>query len=162
MIDETPQVTRVDEALRLKMRSGILYPIFLGGGGYEMLYQDQWTMGGSITYETLAPMLDDMRIAREFVESLPFAEMEPNNALLSDPKAGFCLAKAGAAYGVYLKNGGNLKLDLRDVTGDFQVQWYNVTSAEVSRGPIIEGGDWRSLGQPPFTGDVACAIRVAK
>ena len=131
---------------------------FNGGGNYEMLYQDQWTMGGSITYEILGPMLDDMRIAREFVESVPFDRMSPDNSLLSDTGGKFCLAKPGLAYAIYMKTGAMIKLDLSGVRGAYRVRWHNVTTGETADGPLVLGGGWRSLGAPAYTGDVACRV----
>jgi chitodextrinase/CubicO group peptidase (beta-lactamase class C family) len=158
MIDEPPRVTTVNSTTRLKLRSQVLYPIFLGGGHFELHFQDQFTQGGSTTFDTLAPMFDDMRIAREFTESLPFDQMSPNNSLLSSTSGNFCFAKPGLAYGIYLTSGGTVSLNLNGVTGAFQVKWHNVTTGATSNGPIIFGGAWRSLGAPAYSGDVACSV----
>ncbi len=52
MIDEIPRVTVVDEAAILKMRTEVLYPIFLGGGSHEIHYHDAYGQGGQVTIET--------------------------------------------------------------------------------------------------------------
>jgi len=158
MIDEPPRVTTVNTTTRLKLRSQVLYPIFLGGGNFELHYQDQFTQGGSTTFDTLAPMLDDMRIAREFLETLPFDQMSPNNSLLSSTSGNFCFAKPGLAYGIYMTNGTTINLNLTGVKGAFQVKWHNVTTGATTNGPIILGGAQRSLGAPGYSGDVACSV----
>ena len=161
MIDESPGITKVDQATRYKLRSTVLYPVFLGGGGYELHYRDPYTGGGSITPELLGPMLDDMRLAREFVESLPFEQMAAHNELLSAAGGGFCLAKPGVAYGIYLKGPDTALVDLSGTTGAYQVKWYDVTSGRTTAGPVVMGGGKRSLGTPPYSGDVACAVTAA-
>jgi hypothetical protein len=153
MIDEAPGISKVDQATRYKLRSTVLYPVFLGGGGYELHYRDQ-----EILPEVLGPMLDDMRLAREFVELLPFDQMAPHNELLSATGGGFCLAKPGVAYGIYLKAGDTAVVDLSGTTGAYQINWYNVTTGSTTAGPVVMGGGKRSLGTPPYSGDVACAV----
>ena len=153
MIDEIAGLTAVNQATRLKMRSEVLYPIFLGGGHFELHY-----LPGPVTLDTLGPIFDEMRLARGFVEQLPFDQMSPDNSLLSVTTGNFCLAKPGLAYGVYLKNGGTVDLNLTGVVGAYQVRWHNVTSLATTAGPVITGGGWRSLGAPAYTGDVACSV----
>jgi len=153
MIDEAPGVNRVDEATRYKLRSAVLYPVFLGGGGFELHYRDQ-----EMTPQALGPMLDDMRRARELVESLPFEQMAPRNELVSAAGGGLCLARPGAAYAIYLKDGGAAQLDLGGLAGAYQVKWFDVTRGTTAAGPVITGGGKRSLGTPPWSGDVACTV----
>ena len=162
MIDEPPRITLVNKATRHKFRSTILYAVFLGGGGYELHYQDPGTQRGKTTLKALAPMLDDLRLAREFVESLPFDQMAPHNELLSAAGGGYCLARPGQAYGIYLKEGGSARLDLGKVSGAYQIEWYEVTTGATRQGALIKGGAERSLGKPAFSGDVACAVTRKK
>lgn len=158
MFDEMPAVRSVSDSDRREMRSRVLYPIYLGGGQFELHYQDQYVQGGNVTLAALGPMLDDMRRAREFVESLPFDQMSPDNSLLSSTNGNFCLAKPGLAYGIYLTSGDNVSLNLSAVRGAYQVKWHNVTTGATSHGPVILGGGWRSLGAPAYSGNVACSV----
>ena len=158
MIDETPRVTSVTSATRLKMRSQVLYPIYLAGGNFELHYYDAYWPGGSVDIQALGPMLDDMRLARQFAESMPLLTMAPNNALLSVTSGNYCLANPGAAYGIYMTSSGPVDLDLRAVSGSFAVTWYNVTTGSSANGGSLTGGAWRSLGSPPFSGDVAVRV----
>jgi len=61
--------------------------------------------------------------ARAFMESLPFWEMEPNNALVRSGKA-FCLAKPGTAYGLYLPAGGTVTVNLAPGPA-YDYAWWN-------------------------------------
>ena len=99
MIDELPRVTVVDETAKLKMRAKVLYPIFLGGGSHEIHYEDIYGQGGSVSIETLEPMLLDMQRARQFMEKLPFSQMIPCNQMLS-PAGNLCSGKTGEVYAI--------------------------------------------------------------
>lgn len=153
MIDEIPGIREVNSTTQLKLRSEVLYPIYLAGGNFELHYRPS-----AVSIQQLGPMWDDMRRARQFVQTLPFQDMDPNNTLLSNTNGNYAFAKPGVAYGTYLKNGGTVNLDLRGTTGTFQVKWYNVKTGEFRNGTTIAGGNWRSLGRSPFSGDVAASI----
>ncbi|MDX2213900.1 MAG: Calx-beta domain-containing protein [Oculatellaceae cyanobacterium bins.114] len=160
-IDETPRVDVVNNSTRLKMRSEVLYPTYLAGGIYELhyYYQDPVTgAGGTVTPTQVEPMWTDMRYARQFVEALPFNTMAPNNALLSNTNGNYAFAQTGIAYGIYLRNGGSVDLDLSNVTGTYRVRWYNVTTGQYTAGGSIEGGDWRTLTSPLGANDVAIEV----
>ena len=158
MVDETPGMHRVDEELQFKLRAQILYPIYLGGGNFELHYQDAYVRGGSLTIEDMAPMLDDMLRARQFLESLPFHEMAPCNALLAPLEDAYCLGKTGDFYAIYLSRGGDLTLDLPASAGQMQVQWFNPRTGDWSETETVNAGPAMSL-QAPFNGDAAVIIR---
>ncbi len=84
---------------------------------------------------------DYARIALEFFCSgkIPFAEMEPADALTGNAKndnSKFCFAKAGELYLVYLPNGGTTGLDLTAAPGKFSVKWFNPREGGV---PAVQG-----------------------
>lgn len=147
MIDETPRVTRVDAASQFKMRSQVLYPIFLGGGNYELHYRDAYGQGGTLTIEQLAPMLEDMRRARHFVEDLPFNEMSPCNELISG-QGRACFGKIGDVYAVYLPDGGSVSLNLTGGGGSFNVTWFNPRNGNSSNAGSVAGNAIRSFTAP--------------
>lgn len=147
MIDETPRVTRVDSASQFKMRSQVLYPIFLGGGNYELHYRDAYGQDGTVTIEDLAPMLEDMQRARQFVENLPFNEMSPCNALISG-QGRACFGRNGDVYAVYLPAGGSVSIDLRATGGSFNVTWFNPRNGNSSNAGSVPGNGIRSFNAP--------------
>ena len=67
----------------------------------------------------------------------------------------YCFAKQGEVYLVYLPDGGEHSLDLRQVTGTFTVSWFNPRSGgQLISGQIAQaqGGAEVALGVPP--GDI--------
>jgi hypothetical protein len=88
------------------------------------------------------------RIALDFFRTqLPFSEMVPSDGLTS---SGWCLAKAGQVYAVYLPNGGNATLQVG--TGSYSVQWYNPRSGGALQNgsvPSVAGPAAVSIGTPP-------------
>jgi hypothetical protein len=97
------------------------------------------------------------RVALEFFarEKIPFWEMAPADELLGNSigaESYWCLAKAGEIYLVYLPWGGPVTLDLRGVTGDFTVRWFNPrTGGALQTAAIatVHGGTRARLGAPP-------------
>lgn len=76
---------------------------------------------------------------------IPFWEMESRNDLISaDPKknTGYCLAKEGEVYLVYLPSAGRrMVLDLKDQAGTFTVYWFNPREGgDLIKGASIRGG----------------------
>lgn len=163
MIDETSGVDLVDAATILKMRTKVLYPIYLSGGNFELHFKDSYgavfNSGGEVTITALGPMWDDMFRARQFLEQVPFAEMEASPQLISSADRNLCLAKPGSVYAIYLSAGGNASINLTDIGGEYQVQWYNPRTGERADGGRVTGGGWRSLGSPAFAGDVAATVK---
>jgi len=144
MIDELPGVETVNDSTRYKMRSAVLYPIFFGGGSFELHYRDAYGPGGNVTIQDLAPMLEDMTRARQFVENLPFNEMRPCNELLSNDDQ-YCFGKGGDVYTIYLPQGGQVTIDLSGVGGNFDGSWFDPRTGATSDAGSITGGGSRSL-----------------
>ena len=77
--------------------------------------------------------------------------MSANNALTTATDD-YVLAAPGAAYLIYLKNGGTTELDLRTTDGEFAVRWFDPRSGgELQTGsrPTITAGTAQSIGHPP-------------
>lgn len=106
-------------------------------------------------------MWDQTRHALTFFQKhLPFAEMTPADGLVSGAK-GWCLAKAGGVYAVYLPAGGQAKLKLP--AGAYTVRWYDPRKGgPLQRGSVVRvtGGAARSLGKAPGQADKDWAIIV--
>ncbi len=86
-----------------------------------------------------------------FTKYLPFNRMHSADALT--PAADdFVFAQPGEVYAVYLPDGGTAQLDLRATAGRFDVTWYDPRhGGELRTGSVreVEGGEIRSLGEPP-------------
>jgi hypothetical protein len=146
MIDELPRVTEVTEATRLKMRSEVLYPIYFGGGNFELHFYDIFGEGGSVSFQDLAPMLDDMRLVREFLETLPFNSMAPCEGMVSGADS-YCFGKPGEIYSIYLPGGGSVEVYLPGGETKYNVFWFDPRTGEKhSKGSVM--GGLRSFSAP--------------
>jgi len=105
-------------------------------------------------------MWDLTRYALEFFHKyLPFSQMSPDDSLVS---VGWCLAKAGQVYAVYLPNGGTADLNL--AAGSYTVQWYNPRAGgELKNGSVtkVTGPGEVCLGNPPADGGKDWVVLVA-
>jgi hypothetical protein len=106
-------------------------------------------------------MWDQTRYAVEFFhEHVPFAQMSADDALVSN---GWCLARPGVAYLIYLPKGGSATLRLTE--GDYSVQWFNPrTGGRLQNGSVAEirGPSEVLLGQPPSDSDKDWAVLVKR
>lgn len=98
---------------------------------------------------------DYCRLALAFFreQDIPFADMQSANALIGNPKDNndkYCLAQPGELYLVYLPEGGETDIDLRDVRGDFTLQWFNPREGGVlqNQPPLVQGGGVVTLKAP--------------
>ena len=99
---------------------------------------------------------------------IPFAEMTPADELIGNPKFnndGYCLAKAGEIYVVYLPTAGSTQMDLAEVDGDYDVRWFDPETGTASK-PIkdattsLSGGETVTLDSGKSDGhDVVAIIR---
>lgn len=149
-------------------RRNFLWPIYMcGGGGFE------WYVRQNDGSHSLDQELDDFRqmetalrwtgYALEFMNALPFWQMEPRIGAANSTRGGttFLLAKPGDSYAVYNANGGALRVDLRNDSGTFSVSWFNPRTGEWSDGPTVQAGAWAQLGAPPFSQDAAALLARA-
>jgi hypothetical protein len=128
--------------------------LMAGGAGCE------WYFGYKYPHNDLAcedwrsrdRMWDQTRYALQFFHNyLPFNEMLPDDSLVS---TGWCLAKPGQVYAVYLPQGGMAELNLPK--GGYTVQWYNPRSGgQLQDGSVtkVAGPGTVSLGNPPADPD---------
>jgi hypothetical protein len=137
--------------------------LMAGGAGCE------WYFGYKFPHSDLTcedfrsreRMWQQTRYALEFFQKhLPFAQMRPADDLLS-PKGGYCFAKPGEVYAVYLPAGGSAELTVPG--GRYTVKWFNPRSG----GPLVDGtveaihgpGN-RALGEPPSEKSLDWAVLV--
>jgi len=126
---------------------------YLGGGVWEAHVRPPYDRPMA-TWDALWTQLGG---TRAFMESLPFWEMEPSNALVKAGKA-FCLAKPGHAYALYLPEGGEIAIELPSVA-EYGVAWWNPANGATGQFQ----GEGRVAGGPqrlaaPGKGDWALRI----
>lgn len=135
--------------------------LMAGGAGVEYYfgYQTGETDLTAQDFRSREKKWDDARHALEFfTENTPFWEMTATDGVAS---RGWCLAKKGAFYVVYLGTGGSATLDLAGAQGSYEVKWYNPRSGQFDGSPTtVAGGGKRSLGNPPSEADQDWAVLI--
>ncbi|MEM9834725.1 MAG: malectin domain-containing carbohydrate-binding protein, partial [Bacteroidota bacterium] len=126
--------------------------LMAGGAGVEYYYgyrlpQSDLTLQD---YRSRNKMWDYTRHAlRFFQQHIPFWEMESNDNLVN---SGWCLAKPGEVYAVYLENGGSTSINLGSDGIQYSIRWYNPRSGgnlqTGSKGSVTANGSV-SIGNPP-------------
>ncbi len=99
-----------------------------------------------------------------FQNYIPFYEMESHDELFAQGN-GYCFAKSGQIYVVYLLFGGQGTIDLKGATGEFSVKWYNPrTGGDLQSGSVttVRGGSVASIGNPPTDKNKDWAILIEK
>jgi len=126
-------------------------------GGYAT-YGD-WSGGVSYFYMgepgpgRAAPQLQQVRT---FFETLPFATLQPEDALVS---AGFCLARKPDIYVFYYPRGGASEIDLRGLTSsEIKARWFDPREGQWQDGPALRPG--RSTAQTPTPTDWVLLVQA--
>jgi len=124
--------------------------LMAGGAGCEWYFCSKYPHNDQTCedWRSRDYMWDLTRYALEFFHNyLPFYQMSPDDSLVSK---GWCLAKTGQVYAVYLPEGGTTNLNL--VAGSYTVQWYNPRAGgELQKGSVtnVTGPGTVSLGKAP-------------
>jgi hypothetical protein len=143
-----------DPAHNIPRKLGLWGNLMGGGAGVEWYFGHQYPHMdiNCEDWRSRDIMWDQTRFALEFFQAhLPFWEMIPADQMISS-ETGYCFAKEGEVYAIYLLEGGTTALDLRELKADFDIKWYdprnggNLQEGEVK---TIAGGDWRNIGTPP-------------
>lgn len=109
---------------------------------------------------------DQGRIALDFFNEndIPVHEMQPMDEL-TEAENDYVFAKDGELYLVYMKSGGDNRIDLDKHNSDFQVHWFNPRSGgELQRGSVrsISGPGHQELGSPPATPEKDWLVVIRK
>ena len=129
--------------------------IMAGGAGVEWYfgYKHAHSDLTCEDYRVRQKMWEQSRIAIDFFteHEIPFWNMKNADSKIDDKNA-YCLCDPGTLYIVFAKKANSATLDLSDVTGTFEVQWFNPRDG----GPLltgstqsVQGGGKVSLGNPP-------------
>jgi len=105
---------------------------------------------------TIQPTYDFIR--KHLVETLP--RCKPGDLILNSPSDTWCLTDGRDTYLVYTLGGNRFQLDLSRVSGEFQVQWFNPRTGEVTGGKPVAAGNHAEF-TPPNNNDWALHLRRA-
>lgn len=138
-----------------------------GGAGVEWYFGHQYEEN-DLTLEDFRSrdrMWDQTRHALTFFHQyLPFHRMHHADRLAEGAPA-WVLAAPGEIYAVYIRDPGEVFLDLSEAHGRFTVHWYNPKyGGELQEGSVthIDAGEKRSLGSPPPGTQKDWAILIRK
>lgn len=149
------------------MRKEVLWGnLMAGGAGVEwyFYYYDSSNWGDieQESFRRASWLWEDTRHAIDFFRDyLPFSDMVPADSLQSS-QGGWCLAKPGEVYLVYLKNGGTTYLTVAPA-GNYTVKWFDPRNGgALQNGSVtsIAGGGTRHLGNPPSLDSSDWAVLV--
>ncbi len=141
-------------------RKRALWGVLLAGGGGTEYYFGYSHAHSDLTLQDFRSRdrwWDYCRHALDFFSGyrVPFHEMENRNELIGNPgnsnSSGYCFAKPGEQYMVYLPDGGTKNLNLAEAAGTFQVRWFDPRNGgALIKGSVTEvtGGGQVSLGNP--------------
>lgn len=110
------------------------------------------------------------RIALNFFSDfkIPFWDMQNEDRLIGNAKntnSGYCFAKPGEVYAVYLPDGGSSELDMEKSISGFNVEWFNPREGgDLKYGSVkkITGPGKAFLGYPPNDLDNDWLVLVRK
>jgi len=152
--DSDPGTAQVDA------RKNALWGTFLAGGAGNEWYFGYAYPESDLTLQDFRSRdgwWDVTRHALTFFEAnaIPVSAMSSADNLVDSP-GDYVFREAGRIYLVYLKNGGNVTLDLSEATGAFVLEWFDPRNG----GPLVRGattgitgGGPVALGAPPAAPD---------
>lgn len=130
-------------------RTTVLWPMIMAGGAGV-----DWYFGWQNNAPTSDLSNEDMRsrdalwrqskIARDLIKPLPLNDMEPRPDLGAN-----ILAQKGTLYALYTDGTSAPKIDLRESSETFLVQYYNPKSGKLLLTHRINGGAFITLQSPP-------------
>lgn len=158
-----PDESDPDGVNHFNARGNALWGTFLGGG-----WGDEWYFGYKLPHSDLScqdyrsrdRFWDYCRYALEFFRNndVPYWEMEPSDKLTS---TGFCFAKAGEVYVVYIPAGGTADVEL--AKGSYEVMWYNPRKGgALKAGTKVSGGKSVNIGNAPSGADLDWVALIVK
>lgn len=106
-----------------------------------------------------------LRALREFMESLPFLKMSPDEQVVrggvTEGTTARVLSEPGKVYALYLKGGsGQPTLELALSVGHYQAEWINPRTGATAHSEAVESKDGVArLKAPPYTEDIALRVR---
>lgn len=130
--------------------------LMAGGAGCEWYFGYRYAHNdlNCEDFRSREQMWDLTRLALDFFqEHLPFSEMSNADDLIS-VRNGYCFAKAGQIYAIYLPDGGTTKINIAN--GKYSVGWFNPRQGgELQTGSVasINANGMTSVGLPPSQAD---------
>jgi hypothetical protein len=135
-------------------RTTVLWPSLMAGASGIQWYFGWLTSPHDLNAQDLRSrnnIWEQSAHARTFFERINFSELNASDYLISRGD-NYCMSKEGETYVVYLKYGGSTNLDLREVSGEFKVKWFNPReggSFKTGTVKTVTGGKKINIGHAP-------------
>jgi hypothetical protein len=111
-----------------------------------------------------------LQILHEFMRSLDFVHMSPDNSVLQVAPVGEdaaevtarALVQPGKSYAVYLRGGSQARLALELPAGKYRAEWVNTKTGQVDgQEQFQHAGGARELVSPAYEADIALRVQGA-
>jgi Family of unknown function (DUF6298)/Putative collagen-binding domain of a collagenase len=107
-------------------------------------------------YPEYSLIRQNMGFARSFSQRINLENMIPRSELSS---TGYCLANTGNEYLVYFPQGGEAKINMKEVKGEFSVEWFIPLMKLTVFGPrTIKAGNYLTI-EPPTSLDAVLYLK---
>ena len=116
--------------------------------------QDPSTYVSPELCRTIQPTYDF--ICEHLAETLP--RCKPADLILNDPTGTWCLSDGRDTFLVYTVNGSRFQLDLSQVSGEFQVRWFNPRTGRIAGANAVRAGHQTGF-TPPDNSDWVLHVR---
>jgi hypothetical protein len=102
-----------------------------------------------------------MGAARKLESLIKLWTVQPSGELLSDREddEAYLASSPGSAYARYFTDGGQVRLDLRDQEGTFQLRWIEVSTGDWGERHEITAGERVTISAPSSGGWIAAMVR---
>jgi len=115
--------------------------------------------GGAVLHKQLA-------ILKDFINSLDFVRMHPDNSIIKsgipEKATARALVEKGRAYAIYINGGSEAQLVVELPEGKYRAEWGNTKTGHVDKRQTLNhpGGN-QTLNSPKYEDDIALRIRAA-
>jgi hypothetical protein len=116
----------------------------------------QWGAINSPDNPFWEPFRVEMGQTRRYADRMNLVEMVPSGDLAS---SGYCLANVGQEYLVYLPDGGKVEVDLSDVNGQTDVEWFSPPEDQTQEAAPVPGGE-KVVLESPFDGEAVVYLKA--
>ena len=111
-----------------------------------------------------ANLRKQLQILKDFIHAFEFIQMAPDNSVIVGGVPAKATARAladkGRQYAVYVRGGRQADLVLDLPAGSYRAEWIDTkTGAVAKKEPFRHAGGKRTLASPPYSQDIALAIR---
>ena len=122
-----------------------LWAVFTAGGHAQFIY----------SRGDIPKLRSYIKHLSEFMDTIGWTDMEPADRLTS---RGYCLARPGREYVVYLPEHGDMTLDLSKARGAFRSTWFNPRTGALLDGPTVQA-DGKLEFTAPFDEDSVLLLK---